>query len=171
MKWTKKGRTRTEATARAEPAADRSGSTGSTGSAGSQGTAATPAKSETSSKRSGPGRGRRTGAAVSSGLGSAGRVLGRVLRGICVILALFLAVGALLVALRHDVHLGNPVVRFVLDVADHVDGPLSRHHGVFAFHGKSAVTKDAVVNWGLAAIVYLIIGSLLHRLFAGRSSS
>lgn len=95
--------------------------------------------------------------------------LARLVRLVFWLLALFLAVGALLLALRHNVHTSNPIVKFVLNVADTIDGPFSRNNGVFVFHGKHSVTKNAVVNWGLAAVVYLLIGRVLERLIAPRS--
>lgn len=80
-----------------------------------------------------------------------------------VVCALFLAVGALLVAL--DANPDNALVRFVLDVADVVDlGVFSRDNGVFTFSGADAETKNALVNWGLAAVGYLVVGRLLERL-------
>jgi hypothetical protein len=73
-----------------------------------------------------------------------------------------LAVGALLVAL--DANPDNPLVRFVLDLADAVDlDVFSRgRHGIFTFHGDPA--KSALANWGLGAVVYLVVGRLLERL-------
>lgn len=77
-----------------------------------------------------------------------------------VVCALFLAVGALLVAL--DANPDNALVRFVLDVADVVDlDVFSRDNGVFTFADD---TKAALVNWGLAAVAYLVVGRVLERL-------
>ena len=61
-------------------------------------------------------------------------------------------------------------MKFVLNFADAFDGPFSRKNGIFEFHGENATTKDAVVNWGIAAIVYLAIGRYLQRLLAPRST-
>ena len=47
--------------------------------------------------------------------------------------------------------------------ADLVDGPLNRENGIFTFEGKNAETKSALVNWGIAAIVYLVVGKILDR--------
>lgn len=80
---------------------------------------------------------------------------------IAVICALFLAVGALLIALNANEE--NSIVKFVLDGADLLDGPFSRENGIFTFEGKDAATKSALVNWGLAAVVYLLIGKILDR--------
>jgi hypothetical protein len=78
------------------------------------------------------------------------------------ICALFLAVGALLIAL--DANQDNALVKFVLDVADALDlDVFSRDNGIFTFHGGDAATKNALANWGLAAIAYLVVGRVLER--------
>jgi thioredoxin reductase len=81
---------------------------------------------------------------------------------IAVICALFLAVGALLIALKANQH--NSVVKFVIDGADYLDGPFSRGNGVFTFNGHDAAVKSALTNWGIAAIVYLVVGKILDRI-------
>jgi hypothetical protein len=78
--------------------------------------------------------------------------------------AVVLALGALLVALRHNVNESNAIVRLVTGFCDAVDGPFSRSNGIVAFDGKDAVTKEALVNWGIAALVYLAVGRLLARI-------
>jgi hypothetical protein len=80
-----------------------------------------------------------------------------------VICALFLAVGALLIAL--DANRDNALVSFVLDVADAVDlGVFSRANGIFTFDGADAATKNALANWGLGAVAYLIVGRIVERI-------
>ncbi|MGN6574641.1 MAG: hypothetical protein ACTHKG_03040 [Nocardioides sp.] len=81
---------------------------------------------------------------------------------VAVVCALFLAVGALLVALKANQD--NPIVAFILDGADLLDGPFNRKNGIFTFDGKSGETQSALVNWGIAAIVYLVVGKVLDRL-------
>ena len=82
-----------------------------------------------------------------------------------VVAALFLAVGALLIALGDSVNRSNDLVQFVLDTADKLDlGVFDLHDGVFSFHGKNAETKDALLNWGLAAVSWLIAGRILDRI-------
>jgi hypothetical protein len=84
---------------------------------------------------------------------------------VCVAAALVLAVGALLIALGDSVNQDNDLVTFVLDLADKLDlGVFDLEDGVFSFDGKNAETKDALVNWGLAAIVWLIGGRILDRI-------
>jgi hypothetical protein len=79
-----------------------------------------------------------------------------------VVCALFLAVGALLIAL--DANGDNPLVKLVLDVADAVDlNVFSRDNGIFTFDGKDAATKSALANWGLGAVAYLVVGRIVER--------
>ena len=84
---------------------------------------------------------------------------------VCVVAALFLAVGALLIALGDSVNRDNDLVKFVLDTADKLDlGVFDLDDGVLQFHGKNAETKDALLNWGLAAVTWLIAGRILDRI-------
>ncbi len=80
------------------------------------------------------------------------------------LLAMVLALGALLVVFGKSVSGDNPVVKAIWDVAEAVDGPFGRDDGVFHFSGENAVKLNALVNWGLAAVIYLIIGNLLRRI-------
>lgn len=77
--------------------------------------------------------------------------------------AVVLALGALLVVFGRSVSAENPVVMFIWDFADAIDGPFGRTDGIFDFDGENGPKLDAVVNWGLAAIVYLLIGNVLRR--------
>jgi hypothetical protein len=84
---------------------------------------------------------------------------------VCVVAALILAAGALLIALQDSVNRSNDLVQFVLDAADKIDlGVFDRDDGVFSFAGKNAETKDALVNWGIAAVAWLIGGRILDRI-------
>ena len=79
-----------------------------------------------------------------------------------VVCALVLAVGALLIAL--DANPDNALVKLVLDVADVLDlDVFSRGNGIFTFEGADAATKNALANWGLAAVAYLVVGRILER--------
>ena len=81
----------------------------------------------------------------------------------CVLAALVLAVGALLVALRADE--AHDLVALVLSAADAVDlGVLSRDGGVIELTGKDAAVRNALVNWGIGALVWLVVGRVLDRL-------
>jgi hypothetical protein len=102
-----------------------------------------------------PGRG-------SAGVARARTVLAQVIWLLFVVAALFLAVGALLVAL--DANTDNDLVQFVLDGADAVDlGVFSVDNGIMKFTGENADTKNALFNWGLGAVVWLLVGRILDR--------
>jgi len=85
---------------------------------------------------------------------------------VCVLAALVLAAGALFVALKANPD--NALVKLVLDTADRLDlGVFSRGaDGVFHWtgHSDAAATKNAIVNWGLAALVWLVAGKILERI-------
>ena len=77
--------------------------------------------------------------------------------------ALFLAVAALLIAL--DANRGNDLVQFVLDGADKVDlGIFSLQDGIKLFGKPNAETKNALFNYGLGAVAWLVVGRILDRL-------
>ncbi len=84
---------------------------------------------------------------------------------VCVVAALILAAGALLIALQDSVNRSNDLVQFVLVAADNLDlGVFDRDNGVFGFDGKNAETKDALLNWGIAAVVWLVAGKIVDRI-------
>lgn len=88
---------------------------------------------------------------------------------VCVLAALILAIGALCIALKANQD--NDLVKFFIDTADKLDlGVFSRTDGVAHWKGHSheAVTKNACVNWGLAAVVWLIAGKVLERIIRPR---
>ncbi|MFL6062117.1 MAG: hypothetical protein ACJ72E_12860 [Marmoricola sp.] len=98
--------------------------------------------------------------------------MAKILRVVFLFFAVVLALGAFLVAAHDNVSQTNGLVKFVLHVADAIDGPFSRKDGIFTFNSSDpqvAATKDAVVNWGIAALVYLAIGRYLQRLLAPKA--
>jgi hypothetical protein len=95
--------------------------------------------------------------------------MAKILRVVFLFFAVVLALGAFLVAAHDNVSQDNGLVKFVLKVAGAIDGPFGRHNGIFDFHGENGDVKDAVVNWGIAALVYLAIGRYLQRLLAPKS--
>jgi hypothetical protein len=108
--------------------------------------------------------GERKSSTRGAGLAAVRLQVARVIRVVFTVTAALLAIGALLVALRHNINESNPLVRAVTRFDDFVDGPFSRQNGIFTFSGKNALAKDALVNWGIAALVYLLLGRLLERL-------
>ena len=64
-----------------------------------------------------------------------------------------------------DANTRNALVEWVLKAADVLDlGVFGRDTGVKQFTGEGAVVKNAVVNWGLGAIAWLVVGRVLRRL-------
>jgi hypothetical protein len=91
------------------------------------------------------------------------RALAHAVWVICSIAALFLALGALFVAF--DANTGNALVKFVLDVADRLDlGVFDRNDGIKQWTSQNAETKNALFNWGIGALVWLVAGRILDRL-------
>ena len=103
------------------------------------------------------------GAKVKAGTDAVRNRLASVVWLIAVVCALFLAVGALLIALKANED--NAIVEFVTSGAEIFDlGIFSLDGGVFTFaDNEDGRVKSALVNWGIAAVVYLIIGKILDR--------
>ena len=82
----------------------------------------------------------------------------------CAFAALLLAVGALLIAL--DFNRSNAIVDLVTQAADRIDfGEFKEFEaGKSKASRDSALTKSVMVNWGIAAIIYLVVGKVLERL-------
>ena len=75
----------------------------------------------------------------------------------------FLAVGALCIAL--DFNPNNPLVEFVVAGANFFDLDIfSRRDGIKSFDGSNADVKNALFNWGIGAIAWLIVGRIVVRI-------
>jgi hypothetical protein len=86
-------------------------------------------------------------------------VLARIVRIATAVVVGFIVVGILLHVLGANG--GNAVVGFVYDVAGWLVTPFK---GLFSVSGEKL---QIALNWGLAAIVYGIVGSLIARMLAG----
>lgn len=75
---------------------------------------------------------------------------------LAVLAALILAVGTLLIAL--DASSENTYVSWVLDAADRIDWFFWK---IFEMKDR---TQNHLINWGLAAVAYLIVGRIADRL-------
>ncbi len=81
---------------------------------------------------------------------------------LCVLAALFLSLGALVIAL--DFNQQNAAVEFVLNGADAVDlGVFTREDGIKQFSGENAATKNALVNYGVGAVFWIVVGRVADR--------
>jgi hypothetical protein len=85
-------------------------------------------------------------------------LLARIVRVVTAVVVGFIVVGIVLHVL--DANGGNALVGFVYDVAGWLVTPFK---GLFSL---SDSTLQIVVNWGIAAIVYGIVGGLVSRLLA-----
>ena len=127
-----------------------------TGKGTDQGSSTTPAKgTDSKADRGGRAKVKERESVVNrvrSGVASAVWLL-------AVLAALVLAVGALLIALGFNAD--HPLVDFVIETALAIDlGELKAFEG----SGDDVRTKWVLVNWGIASLVYLVVGKLLDRL-------
>lgn len=90
-------------------------------------------------------------------------VLATVIWAVAVAAAAILAIGALLIVL--DFNRQNGFVQFITDTADNLNflGTLKE----FQEGGKKGgvdVTKTVLVNWGICAVVWIVLGKIIERL-------
>jgi hypothetical protein len=99
---------------------------------------------------------RRATASAAAGVGSLLIAAARLVRLVAWIVALIIVAGIVLVLF--DANMGNVIVRDIHSAANFLVGPFKN---VFSPNGHKA---DIAVNWGLAAVVYLLVGSLIAAL-------
>jgi hypothetical protein len=97
---------------------------------------------------------------VGSGIGAAGGLLARIVQLVAGVVVLIIVAGILLVVLK-----ANPTNTVVSDVHSWARSLAGPFDGIFSF--RNAHTAIAV-NWGIAAVVYLLVAGLITRLL-GRS--
>jgi xanthine/uracil permease len=85
-------------------------------------------------------------------------LLARIVRLITAVVVGFIVVGIVLHLL--DANSGNAIVSFVYDVAGWLVTPFK---GIFSPDGAHA---RIAANWGLAAVVYALVGGVVSRLLA-----
>jgi hypothetical protein len=89
-------------------------------------------------------------------------IAARVVWIICMALALVLAIAAFTFAL--EANEDNGLVKLVRDLADAFDlGFFDLETPVKEFKAPNAEVKTALFNYGIAAVVYLLVGRLLER--------
>ena len=102
---------------------------------------------------------RRQGRRETSGVGAfrqGAGLLARVVQLVVSIVVLVIVAGILLVVLKANP--ANSIVSEVHNWAHSLAGPFD---GMFSFHSANVAIA---VNWGIAAVVYLIVGGLIARL-------
>ena len=158
-----------------EPAATAGAATGSTGSIGATGSAAAAGKA--GGKTSGPtgasgnkpptarggasgsgsGKGKQALSSVGSGVRKLRNLIASLIWLIAVLAAGVLALGALFTALDQT-NQSNEIVRWILERGHDLVGPFKD-----LFRLETA-KNTLLVNWGIAALVYLIAGKIVERI-------
>lgn len=127
------------------------------------GTESTDDMDEADDNRSRPSRPRPSARNAARRAGTAVNVVRARLAGVVWLVALLcavvLALGAILVALEANPE--NSIVSLINDLAHKIDGPFA---DMFTFSGDNAAKKEILVNWGIGAVVYLVIGRILERI-------
>jgi hypothetical protein len=83
---------------------------------------------------------------------------------LAVLAAVILAAGALVIVL--DFNKDNAVVDFFRQTADNINilGEMKSFEGGRSAESKQdALVKTVLVNWGICAVVYLVLGKILER--------
>jgi len=94
--------------------------------------------------------------------------VGRVIWIVCLLAALALAVGALLIALGANQE--NGLVKGVLNLAKVADlGVFSLDNPIKRFDPPDAATKIALLNYGIGALAWLVVGRVVATLVRPRS--
>jgi hypothetical protein len=86
--------------------------------------------------------------------------LARVVRLVVGIVVVVIVAGVVLVLLKASA--SNTIVADVHDAARWLAGPFD---GIFSFHSARVALA---VNWGLAAVVYALVGGVIARLLSSR---
>ncbi len=102
------------------------------------------------------GRGRVAAARGAWAVGSGMTLVARIVRAIASLIALLIVAAIVLRVLGANA--GNTVVKDVHDAAKFFVGPFN---GMFSIHNAKAAIA---VNWGIAAIVYFVIGAIIAGL-------
>lgn len=105
-----------------------------------------------------PGRGRVAAAHVASGVGAVMLAIARVVRVVAWGVAVVIAAGIVLRLLSANP--SNVIVRDIHDAGNFLVGPFKN---VFSLSNPKA---NIAANWGLAAVVYLVVGSLIAGFIA-----
>jgi hypothetical protein len=106
------------------------------------------------------GRSSRRRGGFSRGFAAVMGTLARAVRLIVGVVVLIIVAGIVLVLLKANP--SNAAVSDIHDAARWLVGPFD---GIFSFHNARLALA---VNWGLAAVVYLIVGGLIARLLSSR---
>ncbi|WP_330474132.1 hypothetical protein [Terrabacter sp. C0L_2] len=111
---------------------------------------------------------RRAASLTGAGITRLRTLLGEIVWFACLLAATALLLGAVLVVLEANTR--NALVEAVLKAADWADlGVFSRTAGVKQFTGDGATVKNAITNWGLGAVAWLVVGRIARRILTPRA--
>ncbi len=105
------------------------------------------------------GRTREAGAATAGALGSAVLILARLVMAVAVLIALLIGLAIVLVLV--DANTSNTIVKGIHEGANFFAGSFT---GLITFAGHPK--REILVDWGIALLVYLLVGALLSRIIA-----
>jgi hypothetical protein len=105
------------------------------------------------------GRTRDAGAATAGALGSAVVTVARLVMAIAALIALL--IGLAIVLALVDANTSNTIVKGIHEGANFFAGAFT---GLITFAGHPK--REIAVNWGIALVVYLLVGALLSRIIA-----
>ncbi len=105
------------------------------------------------------GRTRDAGAATAGALGSAVLTFARLVMAIAVLIALLIGLAIVLVLV--DANTSNTIVKGIHEGANFFAGSFT---GLITFSGHPK--REILVDWGIALIVFLVVGAILSRLIA-----
>lgn len=105
---------------------------------------------------------RRAASLTGAGVRRLRTMLGEIAWIVCLLAAAALLLGTALVVVGANTH--NALVQAVLHAADWADlGVFSRTAGIKQFTGDGAGVKNALTNWGLGAVAWLVVGRIARR--------
>lgn len=111
---------------------------------------------------------RRAATLTAAGVRRLRTMVGEIVWIVCLLAAVALLLGTALVVVGANTH--NALVQAVLHGADWADlGVFSRTAGVKQFTGDGATVKNAITNWGLGAVAWLVVGRVARRILTPRS--
>jgi hypothetical protein len=115
-------------------------------------------------RRGAVGRTREAGAATAGAVGSGVLVLARLVMLVAILIALL--IGTAIVLTLVDANASNTIVKGIHEGANFFAGAFT---GLITFSGHPK--RELAVDWGIALLVYLLLGALISRLIArvGRS--
>jgi hypothetical protein len=129
-----------------------------TKNASNEESAAAPANEGAARKTDRPAAGAGAAAVGARAAGGLFLMLARLVRVAAIVVFVLIVLAIILYDAKANPN--NSIVKWIHDAANTLTSPF---HGLFTIHG---LRKQLTINWGIAAIVYLIAGMLLASIIA-----